>query len=209
MARQHGQHSSASAEWWTPPEIVTPARNLFGGFDLDAASCIEANRFIQARKYFTAENDGLLDGDKRREWNADVGWCNPPSKRGENSAWEWWVHGAREWLEGRTRTLFFMVFNPSTFFQVAASHARISQVPSPQMATRVEFRERVRYVRATTQLGLSCVDWAHMERGDAPPHGSAILMLTSERKHAERFGSAYEHLGDCVVPLRFPERANA
>jgi len=79
MAAKNGQHASDSAEWWTPPEIVEPARLLFGGFDLDVASCLDANRIVQARSFYSAHDDGILDGDKRREWNADVVWCNPPS----------------------------------------------------------------------------------------------------------------------------------
>ena len=81
MAAKNGQHASGSAEWWTPPEIVEPARLLFGGFDLDVASCLDANRIVQARSFYSAHDDGILDGDKRREWNADVVWCNPPSRR--------------------------------------------------------------------------------------------------------------------------------
>lgn len=206
MAANKGQHSSASAEWWTPPEIVAPARGLFGRLELDVASCFEANRIVQAESYFTADMDGLRDGPKLREWRAGVVWCNPPSKRGENAAWEWWVHGAREWIEGRTGVLFFVVFNPSTFFQTAASHSRVSRVPSPQMAARIEFRERVRYLRATVQQKLPGVEGAEYERGDAPPHGSAILMLTGESDLAARFGKAFESLGDCMVPLRMPSR---
>jgi hypothetical protein len=179
---------------------------VFGRIDLDVASCYEANHIVQAGEYFTADSDGLRDGTKLREWRAAVVWCNPPSKRGENAAWEWWVHGAREWVEGRTGVLFFVVFNPSTFFQTAADHARTSRVPSPQMATRVEFRERVRYLRATAQQGIPGVDGAQYERGDAPPHGSAILMLTGDRENAEQFGKAFEHLGDCMVPLQMPRR---
>lgn len=205
MAAKNGQHASGSAEWWTPPEIVEPARLLFGGFDLDVASCLDANRIVQARSFYSAHDDGILDGDKRREWNADVVWCNPPSRRGQNAAWEWWVHAAREWLAGRVEVLFFVVFNPSTFFQTAAEHSRCASVPTPQKAARVEFFKRVRYLRASPVHGLPGFEMTY-ERGDAPPHGSAILMLSADSEHASRFGKAYEELGDCVVPLRMPTR---
>ena len=205
MAAKNGQHASGSAEWWTPPEIVEPARLLFSGFDLDVASCLDANRIVQARSFYSAHDDGILDGDKRREWNADVVWCNPPSRRGQNAAWEWWVHAAREWLAGRVEVLFFVVFNPSTFFQTAAEHSRCASVPTPQKAARVEFFKRVRYLRASPVHGLPGFEMTY-ERGDAPPHGSAILMLSADSEHASRFGKAYEELGDCVVPLRMPTR---
>ncbi len=198
---KNGQHASASAEWWTPPEIVDPARGLVEGFELDPASCPLANGVIRAARIFTAEYDGL-----RQSWNARAVWCNPPSKKGENAAWEWWVHGAREWQRGHVGTLFFMVFNPSSFFQVAQAHALIAKVPTPQQAVRVEFLRRVRYLRATESLPLPGVDGAEYERGDAPPHGSALLMLTDTIAMASRFVAAYAHLGECVLPGLLPSR---
>jgi hypothetical protein len=148
-----GQHASASAEWWSPPEIVDPARAVFGDFGLDPASCAEANVYIRARRIYTASDDGL-----RRGWDADAVWCNSPSKRGEESA------------------------------------------------ARVEFRDRVRYLRAPVSLGLPSVDGAHAERGDAPPHGSAILLLTDNSVERRAFADAYAHLGDALLPYNPPHR---
>ena len=56
-------------EWYTPTEII---RSL-GDFDLDPASSEEAYRLNKsANKYFTAEENGLL-----QSWNGRV-WLNPP-----------------------------------------------------------------------------------------------------------------------------------
>ncbi|MBK9263042.1 MAG: hypothetical protein IPM54_24970 [Polyangiaceae bacterium] len=68
-----GLHSSKTGEWWTPLEVVDPARELFGGFGLDPASCAGANRIVGARRFFGAGDDGLS-----REWRARIVWCNPP-----------------------------------------------------------------------------------------------------------------------------------
>jgi hypothetical protein len=55
-----GQFSSVSEDWWTHPEIVGLVHELYDGPpDLDPMSCAEANEIIQARKYYTAEMDGL------------------------------------------------------------------------------------------------------------------------------------------------------
>ena len=59
-------------EWYTPGEIVAPARALVGGFDLDVASCERANAIIQAARYYTAKDNGLV-----QPWFGRV-WMNPP-----------------------------------------------------------------------------------------------------------------------------------
>jgi len=190
----NGQHSSGSAEWWTPPELVDPARGLWP-FDLDPASCADANRQIGAALYFDASQDGLS-----RPWDARTVWCNPPSKRGENSAWEWWLKAGREWIEGRVLRLFFVVFNPSSFFAIALEKARAAGLPTPQQAARVEFAARVRYLKPATSLGLPDFD-AHAVRGEAPPHGSALLFLGAGADEDANFIRAYAHVGDGLLPF--------
>lgn len=198
-----GQHSSASAEYWTPSEIVDPARALWP-FDLDPASCPEANLQIQATRFFTAKDDGLL-----QSWEAATVFCNPPSKRGENSAWEWWLKGAKEWTAGNVRRLIWVCFNPSAWFQIAQEKARLAGLPTPQHAARVEFRERVRYLMPSPSLGLPGIDGSHAVRGEAPPHGSALLLLTDSWDEFRAFARAYAHLGNALAPLDMPARGAA
>lgn len=195
-----GQHSSASAEWWTPPEIVDPVRALWP-IDLDPASCQEANRVIGAARFFTVKDDGLA-----MTWDAETVWCNPPSKRGENSAWAWWVYAAGQWAIGIATRILFQVFNPSSFFQIAQEKARAACVPTPQQCARVEFRDRVEYLRASPTLALPGVDLVGV-RGDAPPHGSALLLLTDSAEEIRAFADAYAHLGDALFPARPAQRA--
>lgn len=59
-------------EWYSPPEIVEPARDLLGGFDLDPASCPDAQEVVDAAGYYTSGDDGLA-----QPWPGRV-WCNPP-----------------------------------------------------------------------------------------------------------------------------------
>src|SRR6266702_3408421 len=59
-------------EWFTPPEIMEAVRDVLGTIDLDPASCPEAQKTVQAKTFYTKEQDGLA-----QEWRGRV-WLNPP-----------------------------------------------------------------------------------------------------------------------------------
>ena len=63
-----------SDECYTPQEWLQRARDVLGTIDTDPTSCAAANEVVRARRYFTAERDGL---DKRRRWSGNV-WFQPP-----------------------------------------------------------------------------------------------------------------------------------
>ena len=67
---------AGTAEWYTPAPIIEAARAVLGGIDLDPASCAEANRTVQATKYFDQKANGL-----ERSWYGRI-WLNPPYSRG-------------------------------------------------------------------------------------------------------------------------------
>lgn len=67
------QHNSGNFEWYTPSVYVDKARRVMGSIDLDPASCAEANKTVQATKYFTKDDDGLA-----KAWLASTVWLNPP-----------------------------------------------------------------------------------------------------------------------------------
>lgn len=59
-------------EWYTPADIIKPARELMGGIDLDPASCKAAQTVVQAGTYYTKVDNGLAQA-----WQGRV-WLNPP-----------------------------------------------------------------------------------------------------------------------------------
>lgn len=62
-----------SSEWYTPPMYIEAVTLVLNGIELDPASCEYANRFVQATRYFTKEQDGL-----KQEWKARSAFLNPP-----------------------------------------------------------------------------------------------------------------------------------
>ncbi len=63
---------TGNAENYTPEAVISDVRKVLGEIDLDPASCERAQRVVQAKEYWTMEDDALS-----REWHGRV-FLNPP-----------------------------------------------------------------------------------------------------------------------------------
>jgi hypothetical protein len=67
---------TGAQELYTPTPIIELVRDVLGCIDLDPASCEEANKVVQATRYYSLEDNGLL-----LPWYGKI-FLNPPYARG-------------------------------------------------------------------------------------------------------------------------------
>jgi hypothetical protein len=68
----HVKNNSGNNEWYTPAAIIDAARAVLGSIDVDPASNEIAQKYIQAKMFYTQQNSGLA-----KDWIGNV-WLNPP-----------------------------------------------------------------------------------------------------------------------------------
>ena len=85
VSTKYSDKAPSSNEHYTPTPVLEAAREAMGGgldFDLDPASCAEANDVVMAERIFTLDDDGLA-----QEWNAERLWLNPPYSGVDLNLW--------------------------------------------------------------------------------------------------------------------------
>jgi hypothetical protein len=78
-AHQLINQTSGKVEYYTPSEIITAAKLVMGGIDLDPFSSAIANKRVKAHTYFTAKQNAYY-----REWHGRI-WMNHPFGKEHNA----------------------------------------------------------------------------------------------------------------------------
>lgn len=195
MSLEHpAKFLSETQEHFTPPHIVEAARSTLGRIELDPASCVEANRFVQADRWIGLPDDGLAV-----EWSGRV-FLNPPggtftpkrkqktdpkptitpadkahkSHYGTDSrATAWWFKLIEEFVAGRVSAAVFVGFNIEILR--TGQHRR----PSPLSFPICVPEERLCF------------------GGDQPSHANVIVGVGVE---PVPFFDAFKDIGEVCVP---------
>lgn len=72
IIKPHVSNNSGENEWYTPVQYIIAAKKVMGVIDIDPASSELANKTVQAKKFYTAQDNGLT-----KEWRGKL-WMNPP-----------------------------------------------------------------------------------------------------------------------------------
>lgn len=217
------QHSSASAEHYTPPEIVGLVHRVLGGIDLDPASSEAANSYVEADAYFDVGDDGftrpwwgrvllnppgglcdhagrpVYPRTKRRESCSVTGACGlPPGHKHRgvtSSARAWWFRLMSEVFAGRVQSAMFLGFSLELLQAAQGDAPEVDWVTGDALPPPQDFAHLipVKRLRFLAPRGASLVS------GDQPTHASFLSYVGPAAGLAELF-KAEGTIGRVVVP---------
>jgi hypothetical protein len=124
-----GNKQVEAYEWISNRDLVDSAHLLMGGIDLDPASSVMANKYVNAKNFYTISDDGLND----QEWHGNV-YLFPPNRsyfwNTKAYRWKatrglsptlisghalWWQTLKRKWLTGEINQAVYFSNCPDMF----------------------------------------------------------------------------------------------
>lgn len=182
----NAQISNKSHEWFTPPKIIELVREVMGSIDLDPCSCEEANKTVQASRFFTKEDDGLL-----RDWMGPNIFVNPPGP----------VQGDRntKGIVGGFWTACTAQSSRSNIFWLGFSIEQLATLqhysPYPLDFPTIILRNRINFIEAVaSKSGANS-----SERGCRPvsqaTHSNYVTLVSMDKEMIERFYKVFGKLG--------------
>ncbi len=149
--RTASRHSCDSPEWFTPRPYGDAAREVFGGrIDLDPASHLEANRIIRARRFYTAQRNGL-----RLPWAGTV-FINAPG----GLVAEFWYRLMVMWIERKISAAIWLGYSIEQL-QTLQGY----DVPSPLAFPICIPDRRIPFVESTAKRDLRRLALVEENRG--------------------------------------------
>jgi DNA polymerase-1 len=175
--------SSASEEWYTPPEILQAVQACLGPIELDPCSNSPTAPNVPAARHYTTVDDGLA-----REWSAATVFLNPPYGRVIAA---WVAKLLAEYAAGRVREAITLVpartdtawFRPLFAHPVCYVRGRLKFSGSPNAAP---FPSALVYLGANPERFRQAV--LHLGTVTYPPDakGEAQAVENTERAFASQ-----------------------
>jgi hypothetical protein len=94
---------SQTNEWYTQPIYIDLARQVLGDIDLDPASNARAQTWIQAKAFYTKDDDGFS-----KPWLGRM-WLNPPYGKKKPKATDWMLRAIAEYDARRVTAAVLLV----------------------------------------------------------------------------------------------------
>jgi hypothetical protein len=207
------QHSSKSAEHYTPEDVIKSARWLMGDIDLDPASNCLANERIQAKKYFGYTENGVFCDGLIPSWHGKV-WLNPPGGNTADIRPElsfisrsfpcvWWGKLISEYEIGNVEQAMFLVYQLNMLQAVQNVKGVFKTFFDFSMCF---FKERLRFgYPEDTFQGLP-IKGTRIINSQQPPGASAIVYLYPKLKGIDetfswkqRFNQAFAYYGIVIL----------
>lgn len=91
--------SQTTVNWYTPTWVIDLAHRLLSFIDLDPASSERANATVRARRFYTKEDNGLV-----QSWASSTLWLNPPF----DATGEWFKRLEAEYQDGKIGQALFL-----------------------------------------------------------------------------------------------------
>ena len=177
------QHSSRTDEWYTPISIINRVHLLLGRIDFDPASDSFGNSRIQANRFLTKEDNGLLTS-----WTGKTMFINPPGGKIKNQSKSglFWQKLMEYRASGRLDHAVFLAFSLEQLQVTANQVMGIADFPFCVPKKRIAF---------DTSEGFS---------GKAPSHSNMVVYIPGFLDYSQRFESIFNDLGKVVNTRKHP-----
>lgn len=182
------RHSMDSPEWYTPAPYVEAARELMGGIDLDVASHQEANTIVQATRFYTAEDDGLV-----QPWEGRI-FLNPPGGKthGQSIVCAFWERVDLMYRVGSFEQLIWIGYSLEQLQTLQNTDAYWHPLDFPLCVPshRIAFVENT--AKRVQRLGAQKAAGQEPSTGKAPSHANYIAYIGERR---DRFREIFSRFG--------------
>lgn len=169
---ENARLSHKSVEWYTPLWLVEKCRQVLGTIWLDPCSSDEAQKVVQAKKYWTA-------GGLESHWGADTIFLNPPGKSPTNplGVAPWWKKLVEACATNNMRAGIYIGFS--------LEQLQVLQNQTPYCP--------LSYVTCIPSKRIAYVSPDGSKK--SPTHGSFITLVTARRWEEEYFARDFAEVG--------------
>jgi hypothetical protein len=203
VSNQNSQHLSLTNNHYTPVEITQLYSQLIGGqIDLDPFSCEVANSLVNARNYYSKENEenGFL-----LPWCGSV-FCNPPgsfirlpdylpAKRGASSMAVAFDKAEAEYLSGNVEQILFVAFS----LELLTKREVVEKYP----CCFINYKGHSNYPNIITGGGRLKFITEDLISSSSPTHGSFLIYFPcrgQEKLYGQGFAELFSSFGSVVLP---------